>query len=248
MAGVEQTVAEQPVIKDVETLKANLKEEKRVRSETEEPIEKKEGEEVKDGVTPASTEVQKPESDEERRKRRKVGDATNGQETVAEPIDLTDKAQDPVLDGPISPSKVAPPHKESAALPTNGTTEVSDEIVAPARSFPETADLEAKKAEETAAKTGDQPALSNGKVTGNGHAAPGPVEQTEKVPEAEPTQPLAAAWVQDKNPAEKIINPIPNWSGAIDTRDLVKNNLRICPYHLASITCLIINLCTEGRV
>ncbi|EFP75212.1 uncharacterized protein PGTG_01805 [Puccinia graminis f. sp. tritici CRL 75-36-700-3] len=99
MSSVESAATVQPVIKDVQTLKANLKEqEKRARSENE----------VEEVAPVSVTDQQTPVQDDagEQRKRRKVSNPTGP----------TKESQEPLLDGPL------PATSTESVEPSNGTT------------------------------------------------------------------------------------------------------------------------------
>ncbi|CAH7676078.1 expressed protein [Phakopsora pachyrhizi] len=190
MTGVEkpQSIVAQPVIKDVETLKAKLKEEKRARAAETEPKPKEDSENCKVPKANKGEIEEKKEdddNDDERRKRRRVSEVGDGQasktEHSAEPIK---ESVEELLESALPTSNAAPSDNGAEKLVKNDESVVakpedvpSEQAAAPARSLPETADLDSKEAEQAVAddvETSEDAELKANKTT------PGPLNSAEK--------------------------------------------------------------------
>ncbi|MBW0502785.1 hypothetical protein O181_042500 [Austropuccinia psidii MF-1] len=161
MTQVQKSTVNQPIIKDVETLKANLKEEKRARAEAEADRNGDQKEIVSALEQP--TEAQ----DEQRRKRRKVLDIVD-HTSATEPSEETGSQDDdgPILDAPLTAqSEKNAPHSAEAAAATDATstTDPKDSTdpksslpLAEAPAHPDLPKSPTKKADLTAVVAPDQ--------------------------------------------------------------------------------------------
>ncbi|WAQ89212.1 hypothetical protein PtA15_10A636 [Puccinia triticina] len=184
MSGVESAATVQPAIKDVQTLKANLKEqEKRARSENE-------TEEV--AVLPI-TDQQPPAKAQdggEQRKRRKVSN----------PDGPTKPAEEPVLDGPLPPA--TEPVKSSNGAHSN---EKDPSSAAPASTSP-TKTSQSDQPLPADATTTTASSDENNKVKTQPAIAPSSSEVANE-PVASKDQPLQAQKTDQEKPDAQSAHP-----------------------------------------